>query len=185
MAAEASGSNRRRGTYRHGDLRTAATQAAWELADAGAPVTLRAVADNVGVAHRSLYNHFANREALLDSVAERGFLELAKALRPAATAGEYIAAYVRFALGHPALAEIMWSRPHGTMKTRPALRAAAHLSIDEARRFFARPGMSSRETQRAILKVIVLIRGGLAMRAVLDVDGDDGLIAELTAMAET
>lgn len=174
----------RRETYRHGDLRAAAAEAAYALALAGQPVTLRAVAERAGVAHRSLYNHFADREALLDVVAERGFVALAAALRPAGSRGDYVAAYVRFALAHPALAEIMWSRPHGTMKARPALRAAAHLSIDEARRFFVDPAMSPRDAQRAIMKVIVLIRGGLAMRGVLDVADDEGLVAELTAMLD-
>jgi len=32
-------------------------------------LSLREVADAVGVAHRSLYNHFRDREALLDAVA--------------------------------------------------------------------------------------------------------------------
>src|SRR6185436_9050880 len=73
----------RRKTYRHGNLRADAITAAYAmLADAGGTsLSLRRVADTIGVAHRSLYNHFADREALLNAVARRGFLRLAGALR--------------------------------------------------------------------------------------------------------
>jgi AcrR family transcriptional regulator len=175
-----------RDTYRHGTLREDAVAQARALAAEGGlrALTLRAVAERTGVAHRSLYNHFADREALVDAVAEVVFAELAQALRPARTPADYVRAYVAFALANPGLFEAAASRPHGTMKLKPSLQAAAHLSIGEARRIFSRPERSSRENRRAIMKVIVLIHGGLAMRDVLDVDGDEGLIAELTAMVE-
>jgi AcrR family transcriptional regulator len=177
-----------RDTYRHGSLRGDAVAAAYALAQAGGlkAVTLRAVAERTGVAHRSLYNHFADRDALVDAVAELAFADLARALRPAQTPADYVRAYVGFALANPGLYEVAASRPHGTMKKhRPSLQAAAHLSIAEARRIFSRPERSSTENRRAIMKVIVLIHGGLAMRDTLDVEGDEGLIAELVAMVDS
>ena len=39
-------------------------------------LSVRQVADAVGVAHRSLYNHFEDREALLDAVATEAYLRL-------------------------------------------------------------------------------------------------------------
>ena len=82
MDAPTAAPRRMRDTYRHGNLRAEAVQAAFELAtaDGAGALSLRAVADRVGVAHRSLYNHFADREALVDAVAEQGFLRLAEAL---------------------------------------------------------------------------------------------------------
>src|ERR1700728_1330241 len=64
-----------RDTCRHGNLREAAVSAAFALVAAGGEpaLSLRRVAEAVGVAHRSLYNHFADREALVDAVAEAGF----------------------------------------------------------------------------------------------------------------
>ena len=56
----------RRTTYRHGNLQAAALKAASRLVakDGHERLSLREVAEAVGVAHRSLYNHFEHREAL-------------------------------------------------------------------------------------------------------------------------
>jgi len=177
---------RKRDTYRHGNLRAEAVQAAYDLAtaDGAAALSLRAVAEKVGVAHRSLYNHFADREALIDAVAEQGFLRLAEALRPAQTPGDYVRAYVGFALGQPLLYALMKSRPHATMKARPDLQRAVHLTIAEAMRLFGRPDRSPAENRRAVMQVVILLHGGIALHqaGILDVAGDEGLIADLTAM---
>ena len=175
-----------RDTYRHGNVRADAIAAAYELVSAGGAeaLSLRRVADKVGVAHRSLYNHFADREALLDAVAEVGFQDLAILLQAAATQADYVRAYLTFALAHPALYGIMESRPHATMKLKPSLQRAVHLGITEALRIFGRPGLSSTENRRAVMKVLVLLHGGLSMHGagILDVEGDEGFIAELQAM---
>lgn len=175
-----------RDTYRHGNLRAEAIASAYELVATGGPgaLSLRRVAEKVGVTHRSLYNHFADREALLDAVAELGFQELAVPLRAAASAEDYVRAYLDFALAHPTLYEVMKSRPHATMKLKPDLQRAVHLGITEALRLFGRPDRTSAENRRAVMKVLVLLHGGLAMHGagILDVDGDEGFITELQAM---
>jgi AcrR family transcriptional regulator len=177
---------RRRDTYRHGNLRAEAVQAAFELAtaDGAAALSLRAVAEKVGVAHRSLYNHFADREALVDAVAELGFRRLAEALKPAATPADYVRAYVGFALENPLLYALMKSRPHATLKARPDLQRAVHATIAEAMRLFGRTERTPDENRRAVMRVIILLHGGITMHrsGILDVAGDEGLIAELTAM---
>ena len=175
-----------RDTYRHGNVRAEAVAAARALVASHGheALSLRQVAQAVGVAHRSLYNHFEDREALLDAVAEAGFVDLAEPLKAADSREAYVRAYARFALANPRLYALMSSRPHGTMKHRPALQRAVHLGITEARRLFGRADRSSAENRRAIMKVIILMHGALAMHAagVLDVEGDEGLIAELQAM---
>lgn len=157
-----------------------------ELAELGGlkALTIRAVADKVGVAHRSLYNHFADRDALVDAVAEQAFELQAEVLRGARSRTEFVRHYVRFALDHPHLFEVMASRPHATMKHRPGLRRAVHLTIADAMRLFGRPDRSSAENRTAVMKVFVLLYGGItSYRAgILDVDGDEGIISELQAM---
>ena len=176
----------RRDTYRHGNVRAEAIEAALALvAEAGHEgLSLRRVAEAVGIAHRSLYNHFADREALLDAVAEVMFARRAEALRPARTREEFVRAFVRFALDNPKLYALMASRPHGTMRSKLGLHKAAHLGVAEARRLFSRPDMTPQEDRRAIMKVLILLNGALAMHAagILDMGDDEGLIAELQAM---
>jgi AcrR family transcriptional regulator len=67
-----------RTTYRHGNLTAAALDAAYDLVARGEreSSSLRQAAEAVGVVHRSLYNHFRDREALLDAVASEGFTRL-------------------------------------------------------------------------------------------------------------
>src|SRR6478736_3032105 len=107
----------RRKTYRHGNVQPEAVAAALRLiAKAGhEALSVRQVADAVGVAHRSLYNHFKDREALLDAVATEAYLRLAKAVSGAVTREDFTARYVRFGLANRRLYALMTSRPHGTM----------------------------------------------------------------------
>jgi AcrR family transcriptional regulator len=175
-----------RDTYRHGNVRAEAIDAAYDIVVAGGheALSVRRVADAIGVAHRSLYNHFEDREALLDAVAERGYAALAEALKPARSREEFVAAFITFALGNPGLYAAIASRPHGTMPAKRALHNAAHLMVAEARRHFSRPDLTPEQDRRAIMKVLILLRGALSMHAagILDVPGDEGLIAELQAM---
>lgn len=63
----------RRRTYHHGDLRRALLDASLELAREGGPdaVVLREATRRVGVSANAAYRHFADRDALLESVASR------------------------------------------------------------------------------------------------------------------
>lgn len=176
----------RRATYRHGNLRAEALKAATRLvAEQGHErLSLREVAEKVGVAHRSLYNHFVHREALLDAVATEAYLRLAESVARAKTPEEYTARYVRFALANRALYALMTSRPHATMKHNPPLQAAVHKVITEAMRIFARDIESSIERRRVVMKVYITLYGGISLYAagVLDQPSEKALIAELAAM---
>lgn len=59
--------------YHHGNLREALVDAAVEVVRGGGPeaLALRELARRVGVSHNAAYRHFADREALVDVVAER------------------------------------------------------------------------------------------------------------------
>jgi AcrR family transcriptional regulator len=79
-------------------------------------LTLRAAARAAGVSHMAPYRHFTDKEALLASVAETGFRDLATQMNKAATAGSKPKvklkaigrAYVRFAVRRPALYRLMF-----------------------------------------------------------------------------
>jgi AcrR family transcriptional regulator len=179
----------RRRTYRHGNVRAEAIAAAYVIlaeSDGGA-LSLRRVAEALGVAHRSLYNHFGDREDLLNAVAREGFRRLAVALRPKRTAAAFIAAFVRFALAHPALYDVMTSRRHATLYRTPELQAAVHEVITEALRLLGRPEHTAMERRRAVMKAYILIHGGIMLHraGILDVPGARGLVAELARMVES
>jgi AcrR family transcriptional regulator len=106
--------------YHHGNLRAALlAQAEQMLRDQGLEgLSLRELARQTGVSHGAPRRHFADRQALLDALAESGFTRLGAELRGAAeSAGEgYEArlratatAYVRFAIRDAALLELMFA----------------------------------------------------------------------------
>jgi len=175
-----------RDTYRHGNLREAAISAAFALIAEGgeAALSLRRVAEAVGVAHRSLYNHFADREALVDAVAEAGFDALAGKLRKASSRAEFVETYVRFVIDNSNLYRVMKSQPVSAINGKPDLQRAIERSAKESARLFCDPYADSDERRRTVIKVLILLYGGISMymEGILDVSGEDELIAELQRM---
>jgi AcrR family transcriptional regulator len=109
--------------YHHGNLRAALLEAAEStLREEGIEgLSLRELARQVGVSHGAPRRHFADRQALLDALAESGFARLGAELRAAVeSAGEDYearlraagAAYVRFAISDAALLELMFAGKH-------------------------------------------------------------------------
>jgi AcrR family transcriptional regulator len=106
--------------YHHGNLRTALLAAAERtVRERGVrELSLRELARDAGVSHGAPRRHFPDRQALLDALAESGFLRLGTELRAAFDdAGEdfetrlraVAAAYVRFATEDAALLELMFA----------------------------------------------------------------------------
>jgi AcrR family transcriptional regulator len=106
--------------YHHGNLRAALlAQAEQTLREHGLEgLSLRDLARQAGVSHGAPRRHFADRQALLDALAESGFGRLGAQLRAATeSAGEdYEArlratanAYVHFAINDAALLELMFA----------------------------------------------------------------------------
>lgn len=84
-----------------------------------AAVSIRAIADRVGVTPPSIYRHFADKDALLSAVCANVFVELgegiAKAVAAAAKPIDALAAagrcYVDFGLAHPEHYRLVFMRP--------------------------------------------------------------------------
>lgn len=98
--------------YHHGDLRNALVDQAVTLIAAQGDVnfSLRDLASRIGVSHAAVYRHFADKTALLNAVAVRGFALLAQAVHaagegwdhdPARQLARQGAAYVNMATRHP------------------------------------------------------------------------------------
>jgi AcrR family transcriptional regulator len=109
--------------YHHGNLRTALLeQAERSVREQGVDrLSLRELAREVGVSHAAPRRHFPDRQALLDALAETGFVRLGAELREALDeAGAQFeprlqataTAYVRFATRDAALLELMFAGKH-------------------------------------------------------------------------
>lgn len=106
-------------------------------------LSLRELAREAGVSHGAPRNHFIDRDALLDALAERGYLRLADEIRDAASdvpddpegpedfaralhaAGS---AYVEFAVREPALLDLMFAAK--VDRPSEAVRSAAERLFD-------------------------------------------------------
>ncbi|MGV9679351.1 TetR/AcrR family transcriptional regulator [Nocardia sp. NPDC003482] len=97
--------------YHHGDLRAELLRAAADqiAAEGVAAVSLRALAQRVGVSHAAPAHHFGNRQGLLTALAVEGFELLDAEMRAAAGDFRDVAlAYIRFAREHPGHFDVMY-----------------------------------------------------------------------------
>jgi AcrR family transcriptional regulator len=124
--------------YHHGDLRAALLERAeYKLATEGAQsLSLRELARDVGVSHGAPRQHFPNKQALLDALAEIGFERLGQDLSAAMAKDRrsftdsltvFAQTYVRFASGHRALLDLMFASLH-----RPGVDATIRQANDRA-----------------------------------------------------
>ncbi len=124
--------------FHHGSLRTVLLdQAELVLRERGIDaLSLRELARDAGVSHGAPRSHFIDRKALIDALGERGFIQLADAMRDAASAetADYAEslraaahAYVDFAVRNAALLDLMFA---AKMATPP------DSLLDAAERFF-------------------------------------------------
>ena len=174
--------------FHHGFLAESATEAALEIleAEGAAALTMRRVAEACGVAHRSLYRHFADREALLGALAARGFEALVKTLALAETREDLIGLYARFALKRPDLYGVMMSRTNDAIDADPALRAAADRVIAESLRLLAPGEPNETQARRAVMKVWMALHGGVALyqAGMIKARNVAAFIGEMTAILD-
>lgn len=117
--------------FHHGNLRTVLLDGAESmLRERGVDeLSLRELAREAGVSHGAPRSHFIDRKALLDALAERGFLRLASVMKSAADGEvDYAEAlracareYMSFAVNNAALLDLMFAakmdRPPETLLT--------------------------------------------------------------------
>ena len=89
-------------TYHHGNLRAALLARAEEALAAGEDLSLRELARRAGVCHAAPRRHFADKQALLDALAEDGFERLGALLAAAPPARTSRARLLGFARAYVA-----------------------------------------------------------------------------------
>jgi AcrR family transcriptional regulator len=109
--------------YHHGNLRESLLKAAEKALETGGvqSISLRELSRDLKVSHTSPRRHFANKQALLDALAIRGFERFDEAfVRASQQKGQgfkdrlikMARAYVSFAIKHPALLNLMFEAKH-------------------------------------------------------------------------
>ncbi|MGC9438663.1 TetR/AcrR family transcriptional regulator [Streptomyces sp. WG5] len=128
--------------YHHGNLRAALLDAAERNVERSGTeqLSLRELARVVGVSHAAPRAHFADRQALLAALAERGFGRLGAQLKAARDGagpdfGErlraVIAGFITFANSRPVLLDLMFSaKPYGDKARLPAAAEALAVVYD-------------------------------------------------------
>lgn len=133
-----SSTSARRDSYHHGDLKRALTSAALSLVAEKGPkgFTLTEAARRAGVSAAAPYRHFADKAALLATVAEQGFRELHAELvavpemDPKARVVELGRTYVRWAVAHPDHYRVMFGADIGKAD-HPGLAAAGEQAFGD------------------------------------------------------
>ncbi len=133
-------------SYHHGDLKASLIAAAGAILkrDGADALSLRAIAQEVGVSHTAPYSHFKNKKELIRSVIDGGFESLAEAMQRAADestrspdnlALTYGAAYLQFAISNPQLYRLML----GQVEARGLKKASADALLSDENRALKDP----------------------------------------------
>ena len=83
--------------------------------EGAAAITMRRVAEAIGITPMAIYRHYPNRAALLNALADSGFAALAEALAEKSFTGtpderllDMMDTYMEFSIGNPRLFELMF-----------------------------------------------------------------------------
>jgi AcrR family transcriptional regulator len=158
--------------YHHGRLRAVLlAEAERTLREQGIEaLSLRDLARQAGVSHAAPRRHFADRQALLDALAEAGFVRLGDEIRNAidAAGSEYEArlrgaagAYVRFAIDDAALVDIMFAaKSAGRPTALPEAAAPVFAAVGELIRQGQQAGkLPAGDPERLRLLLIATLQG--------------------------
>lgn len=155
--------------YHHGDLRAALVAAALrQIEESGAEaVSMKALAQSLGVSQPAPYRHFPDREALLVAVAVESFRAFSAALRAAAEAASASAtlramasAYVVFGREHVHLYRLMFaSRLLPSSAPESELAVVAQESFELLLEAVRVGGAAGAEARRAALGIWASLHG--------------------------
>ncbi len=128
--------------YHHGDLENALVRAGVEILskEGIGGLSLRKVAQRVGVSYAAPYAHFKDRQALIAAISTEGFKQLYNALDAAVSAQagdpkqqlvDGACAYLQFALDNTAIFKIMFSGVLEKEKDYPAFVESSRKTFDK------------------------------------------------------
>ncbi len=187
---------KRRRPYHHGNLRSALLdEALATIRDKGVDgLTLREIGARLGVSRSALYRHFADKRALLATVATDGFRMLreqlvtawAEGARGPAASQAMGVAYVGFAVANPSHYRVMFSRFVDPQPQEPELAAeavGAFQALVDAVAAMQREGIVRDDDTVLMARYVWSVVHGVAMLAIDGQLPEPGGIEELTQYA--
>jgi AcrR family transcriptional regulator len=196
MAPVKRAARKARRPYHHGNLRRALLdEALATIRDKGVEgLTLREIGARLGVSRSALYRHFADKRALLTTVATDGFRMLREQL---VTAREECAdapgssqamgvAYVRFAVANPSHYRVMFSRFVEPQPQEPELATeavGAFQALVDAVAAMQREGIVRHDDTVLMARYMWAVVHGVAMLAIDGQLPEPGAVEELTHYA--
>jgi AcrR family transcriptional regulator len=180
--------------YHHGNLRAELLQrAARTVRERGVEqLSLRELARQTGVSHGAPRRHFADREALLEALAESGFQQLGRELRVAeqsagpgfeARVRAVAGAYARFATDDAALLEVMFTGKRGDPEG--PLHDAGMLASDVVAELIAHGQAEglldpAADPERVMLVLFAVIQGAVSLLSagIIEPDQLDAVVAD-------
>jgi AcrR family transcriptional regulator len=176
-----------RATYRHGDVRaeclTIALRLLEEVGEQG--LSMRSIAQKIGVAHRTLHHHFHDREGLLRELSASGFTMLAERLVVGNSPSRFMEAYLRFGLEHPQLYALMMRQQADAGDACERLQTARQQVIALALAALAEGEVDPDQARRRVMRLWMLLHGGLSLNAsgTLMPRDNEAFVAEMMQIA--
>ena len=144
-----------------------------------AAVSIRAIAERVGVSPPSIYRHFADKEAMLGAVCAEVFVQLtdgiAESVATAKTPLDALAhagrCYVEFGLEHPEHYRLVFMRPpfHDSIDHSDDLAALTIGVIPESHRLFGGEALAGSEAFKALFDLVAAVLADVPKRRRPDV----------------
>jgi len=162
------------GSYHHGDLRQALLDAARTVLETASPeaVTLKSLAQMLGVSQSAPYRHFETRDAVLAAVAADGFVRFREALSaargeaPTDPFEQACLAYVAFGRANRGVYKLMFASPIVTASQDGALGGAADAAFQ-----FLIQGVETHASAGQALTVATWVWSTLHGLVMLEADG--------------
>lgn len=163
---------KKRTSYHHGNLRGALVEASLKLIakEGVGALTLRAVAKMADVSHAAPYAHFSDKDDLIAAIKEEGFRILRGRIEAVVGHGEpqlpgIAEAYVKFALEHTAMFQVMFRNPLSTDRIKPEYAFVKHgKEIFEMLVEIVARQVPAAQAREAALKAWALIHGLVSLR---------------------
>ncbi len=168
--------------YHHGNLREEILRVSLDIlqADGVEAITMREIAQRIGVSHSAAYRHFKGKDALLAAIAQHGYEQLTAHLRAVydavdVEAGERFrqmgVAYITYAVRNPEVYRLMYGSNAIDRRSTPSLRAAARALAREVLQMIQlcqQRGSLKQQSPRQVSHAVWSISHGAAM---LVIDG--------------